>query len=334
MALALFLLIASATAISFGGSGSVDAGVSTDLSFLDGLSLYTLKVKCDVDTTITFDAYATGSISWTNITGANALTIGGSAGYEITTSPTTATCSITITFPGLTAAPLLAAGVKVTVLKYDETTQAALRVGTVDFSNLFVVTATLPPLTGGKGIYLVATFSESFTVSTDIGAKASAWVAAWANQTLQWSLDTAKDLLIEFNSSAQTQLTVTPLKNATYNVSVDLKALGVWFKVDLSVAVSHQSTIKYHYTDAQIQAAFGANVDAKDLRLAYYDTTQNNWVFPSSGYSVDTEAKIVAQVTNHFSEWGVYVKGANAAAGLKISALTLVGLMLFALSFL
>jgi len=272
--------------------------------------VYVTFVHWFAATSVTFDVYVNLSL-WNilNTNGYISLNVGGSSGYQLTSANSSANIHAVITYPAdPTLAVTLAVGIAAGVLQYNQQTDVYTRVPVSYLPSNYVITAMWPSV----GAYLSVGVTENLTVSTTVGQQASAWAAAWANQTYTWSVSQQSDLQIQFNSSSQTNITVQPLTKSDYSTSGQ-KSLNVWFNINLATSgVQHQSNIMYHYTEAQIQAAFNATVDETKLRLAWYDTSKNQWTFPTSGYSVDTNAKVVAQQTSSFSQWGVYLAGSGS----------------------
>jgi len=272
---------------------------------------------------------------WTSISNAGftALSIGTASGLQFTSANSAARIQAVVTYPPVdivTWTSIILSGTVLGVVKYDVTAGVFTNhPGVTNTSNNAPIVITAPwPSTG---VYLTAGIKQNIVVSTSVLTQGTAWVAAWANQSYAWSVNQAQDLWIQFNSSSQTTITVTPTANVTYPPPSNYKPLSVWFYVQLGSQVSHQSTIKYQYTAAQVQAAYGANFDASKLRLAWYDTSKNQWTFPSSGASVDTTNMLIIQQTTSFSQWGVYAStGGSSGSGAKALSLEMIPLVALA----
>jgi hypothetical protein len=292
------------------------------------LVVYSVDIWSNTATQCTFDLYSNASL-WSTLqaSGYNALLIGGvagvggSAGYSLTCTSTTAMINAYVRFPVLDATvyALLVAGVDAGVVQFNSQTNVLTRISTVNYvPSTFTLSVQLP----STGIYLIAAVTENFVVDATVGAQAAVWVPAWANQTYAWSVKAQQDLWIQFMSNMQNTITVQPLTESQYNATETLTALRVWFNVNLATSsASHNSVIKYKYTDDQLTAVGLEAASASKLRLCWYDSAAAMWKVPSSGGSVDTNTKIVTQSTTSFSQWGVYYDK-NKSASLRVQALS------------
>jgi len=327
--LALFGVFTQAA--NLGDWASVSANAWTNITFSYLLVNFQVSVWSDTQTTVSFNTYTNANL-WTSLqaSGYDAITLGGatgflgSAGYELQVNTSTANIQAVITFPpgDATVFAAIGAGVNVGCLQYNSNTQALIRIGTINYIGTpsWTFSITVP----SAGIYLTVAVTETFSVSATVGASAQVNAPASCNQTYQWSVKAANDLMVWFGSSSETTtITVTPQMNASYSTT-GLRPLMVWFNVDLgTTTVTHSSTIKYQYTDAMLTSAGFSATEAASLRLAYYDTSSSKWTFPSGG-SCDTNAKVVSLMTTHFSQWGIYH---NMAGTMHIQVLLLLALM-------
>jgi len=217
-------------------------------------------------------------------------------------------------------------GVNAGVVKYDSTASVYTRVPANYVASPYSFSATLP----GAGVYLIAGVNETVEASATVGAAFKVFSPAQANQGWQGSVAAKNDLYVQFNSSTQNNITVTPKQQPSYT-PITNKSLGVWWSIELDAQATQQSQIKYTCTQAQLQAAGGAAAVGSNLRLAYYDTTATAWQFINSGYTIDVNARVIVATTTHFSEWGVYYTSASATLQAQFGAIILLMLALLLL---
>jgi len=62
---------------------------------------------------------------------------------------------------------------------------------------------------------------------------------------------------------------------------------------------------------ANVSFSYDSTQNPNQLSIAFYDDATATWTFPTTGLSVDTNAKIITQATTHFSTWSLYASSAS-----------------------
>jgi len=137
-------------------------------------------------------------------------------------------------------------------------------------------------------------------------------VVANANQTYQWTTSSAVELAIQFNSSVSNQITVIKANVSAHAQAVYGKALNVYFNISASASSGFNALLQYTYTAAQLAAA--GITDATQLQFSVYSTTSSSWTTPALKGSVDTNAMIVYQPTNSFSDWTITASASSGSS--------------------
>jgi len=346
--------LGSAFSLLFGNTVQVATGTTT-YSYGTGNQYqvtYTNNAGVTVNVTLGATSWTSGSnstltASWTYLNNGqtpngansayNSLSIGNQEAFTVTTTPAYASLSITINFPGvdtITASLLGGANVNAGILKFDPSTNTYTRIPVNYVFNPYSFSTTLPAPVGGN--YLLAAVNEVVQASATIGAIASIFSPALANQTWKWSVAQQDDLQIQFNSSTQNSITVTPRSHPVYptkNIN-----LGIWFDIDLATeSATLAANISFQYTAAQLSAAAKADGSStpnpQSLILSYYNTTTSQWTAVPT--SVNANAQVVSAFTTHFSEWGLDYEGSQVSAGwiaqaqLSLIALSMLVVFLF-----
>jgi hypothetical protein len=319
--LSIYLLSSTANAalygVGLGFGGSANANTRTTITYNTGVAgtlESSLAVTASADTTVYLDFYLNANIQASlpaGVTGGGgiftSITSALTAGFTLSASGGATLTTPTLTTPELDAtfAAGITGNVNACVLKLDTTTNTYERIKVDSYNvNSRKITVTLP----GAGTYVIVKINEVLSVSYATPTP----VFAAANRTYSFSSDFA----IKFSSTTPNNITVTTSSKTTKPSNITLGvSLGVFFQISLLTPASHQSELRYTYTQAQL-TQIGLS-DAARLKFAYYSDAEAKWVVPPGTSSVDATNKVVIQSTTTFSEWGIYYQ--NSGASLRAS---------------
>jgi len=304
--------VPSFAAASFSGTLGVAATVSanTETTITYGISALVgpnlvITVNQNANVTLAVFVSITGSLP----AGFTSLSFGANVGYTLQVQPASAVViSASLVTPGLvvSSAALITESVTAGCLQFDSTTNAY---SYVDFPSYDILSQQITIPIPGAGTYVFV--AMQFNTPLPTFYKIVRHLMAEVNYTLTFTMG----LTLQVTASANATLNTTFYTSnpAPESPSGEL-SLGAWFDFDMSSTSSAvNATIQYAYNQSQLIAA-GIN-DATTIKIGFYDTTSASWSFMSTGGSVDTTTDVAAQVTTHFSTWGVYASASSTSAG-------------------
>jgi hypothetical protein len=278
---------------------SLSANVATTLVFSDGASLViNPATPCGITVSqvstpapcpegFAAQSYASGFLGLSSYNG-----------YHIQTSQaTTATNSYLNSAASETVVP---SGSTAACLKYENAVYS--RVSDVEYhrSNGYGYTKA-PVKSCGNSKYIFVHAKDEVQGTYNVPKKC----IAGANQRIKYSEEVAVHFKSEVENEVTTSYEKTCAEAATAtNVG---KSAGAYIKTKLKTAAQHASTVSYKYSPSAVAAA--GIQDETSLRIVSYDSGCNCWQAPTSGYHVDTTAKVVTQTyagTSFPSKCGVY----------------------------
>lgn len=303
-ALAICLLPLASAALTanvagtLGVAASVAANTETTITYAVGGC--SLVVKLDTAASVTLSSYATASVSVPSGFSTSSLTVGantavgftlavsGSARVlkaELTTSPLTAT-----------AAGAITGNVEVACLRLDA---AASYYSQVDIKSYTAGTKKVVVELPMAATYVFASFDATASVpkptlwgeSRDCSSSESRVFGFPGGLSITVKTKSSNSLRVYRNSSSDHQ----PASGTV--------AAGQFLDIRLNKEEDVEATLKATY-DA---TALGSlKVDPATLEFRFWVQADAQWMSPSAPAVVDVQAKTVAQVVTHFSEWGLY----------------------------
>lgn len=275
-------------------TGAADGKVTINFGLLNTPPSLIVTASTETDIGVTILASGDLSVAIPSGEGVTALSLAGVAGFAITSSASGAVLTLQLVTPSLTG--MFAADTQVVGI-FQASDDTYVRIPATFANN--ALTADLPSV-GEYALMII-----DLKVTANLGVPRA--ILAGVNRTYQWG----SDFTCEFLSQSANTITVTTSNTTTQGTAEQRATIGqelVFFEITLGTpTASHKSTIKYTYTEARLQAKGIASSAAASLRWAFYDTASAAWTLASSAdASVDVNAHVVAQTTNHFSSWGVY----------------------------
>jgi len=310
-----------ATTVAMGTGVSCSGGVTTAVTWqaLPAFN-FAAQVYTDVTTTVTLATYGS-TITFPASDGYQQLQIAGNAGFQLSSSVSTANVQVILSLPPLdpTVYALLVVGVDAGFVQFNAASSTYVRLPINQYSSTtYQLSVTLP----STGIYLFAAISQTVTYPVSLGVASTAKAAGQSNQTYVWQYNNGgvtNSLSIRFSSAVQNQITVTPRSNSSYSTVGFGANLNVFFDISLLTPAPQSSRMTYHYAQSQLTAVGYA---AANLHFAVYSTASSTWTFPSGYSQVDTTNQLVIQDTTSFSQWAVFVT--SAAHSIKFSPTLLI----------
>jgi hypothetical protein len=330
---------------TFGTAVQLSANTDTKINFLAGLGPQ-LNIQVDSACSVTVTQITSFTALPNNAF--TSLNLGTEVGYEIkqsgnckivSASLQTGTISLTIVTQ-LTAA--ITAGGNVGCLYYN--TSVFSRVAVQPVSNSFAqgLVIQIPRF----GQYIFVTYSQNIPLPTlyaDVQIVGGAQGGGGASGSGRTVLSFSDGLILAVTTSTQAALTASTYSSLSGSGcscsdpdTKTYKAYGQWFNFNLNATNNFNAEINKTYS-AQTLTSLGVT-DETQLRLGYYDTSSNQWVFPTNQH-VDTSAKVVACTSTHFSTWGMYAQGTWSTTSSDASTsqnvlVAFVAMMAFALAML
>merc|ERR1711990_1183056 len=265
----------NATATGTLGSGvSVAANTETTINY-GGFDLF---VHTTTASTVTLSSYA--SVVTTMPSGYSALGFSAQAGFTLAIDGGGAPIKAELTTPPLTtsAAALITGSVSAGCLQYDVDARAYNK---IDIDTYTAGTKTIKVQLPKAGTYLFAAVSANAQIPTFYNK-------ARATASTSVSLSFPGGFVLDVSTSSSNTVTVSRASYSSRSDPSGKHNLGAYFDISQGTTQSVTATLKFTYS-----AGMSSSV-ASSLRFAYWDSGTSAWVFPRSGGSVDTSARVVS----------------------------------------
>eukprot|EP00591_Stephanopyxis_turris_P004294 CAMPEP_0195518462 /NCGR_PEP_ID=MMETSP0794_2-20130614/12944_1 /TAXON_ID=515487 /ORGANISM="Stephanopyxis turris, Strain CCMP 815" /LENGTH=775 /DNA_ID=CAMNT_0040647431 /DNA_START=104 /DNA_END=2431 /DNA_ORIENTATION=+ len=289
--------------VTLGASVDVDAEAGATIQFADAPGLE-LAVRTDADAQVTVSAVAQVKTAPAGYSSSSLDTgLGVDIGFEVDVSGGASITEATLTTPPLSVSALasLTGSVEARGLRFDASADAYAGVPAALDETSGSIVLDVPDV----GVYFVASADVIVPLPTlYLQARATTSASASFSYPLGFALDVATE--------TENEVTVAWSATSTHSDPENATSTGVYFSIDLDDESSDEveAMLMYQYN----QTSEVSNDAAMNLQFAFWDTTESSWQFLSSGAYVDLDAKVVAQATSHFSEWGVFDNDDSSSA--------------------
>ena len=281
--------------ITLGAQVEVDSTAGATIAFSDAPGL---ELAISVDATTNVALTSEVALAASTPADYSSFSFGASAGLNLTLSGNAGIVKAKLTTPPLSASVLasITGSVEARCLRFDAEAQAYTEVD-VNTTTDQRLALNLPAV----GTYVFATADVTATVPT-------LYLEARATSSSNSRFSYPAGFFLDVATASENEVTVAFSATSARSDPENVTNMGAYFTIDLDSEEEVEATLEYEF-----DSSVAADVAAR-LKFAFWDADAGAWTFLESGASVDAEARIVAQSTTHFSEWGVFDSGSSSAA--------------------
>eukprot|EP00750_Incisomonas_marina_P031667 INCI8273.1.p1 GENE.INCI8273.1~~INCI8273.1.p1 ORF type:complete len:764 (-),score=167.70 INCI8273.1:30-2321(-) len=290
--------------ITLGAQVEVDSTAGATIAFSDAPGL---ELAISVDATTNVALTSEVALAASTPADYSSFSFGASAGLNLTLSGNAGIVKAKLTTPPLSASVLasITGSVEARCLRFDAEAQAYTEVD-VNTTTDQRLALNLPAV----GTYVFATADVTATVPT-------LYLEARATSSSNSRFSYPAGFFLDVATASENEVTVAFSATSARSDPENVTNMGAYFTIDLDSEEEVEATLEYEF-----DSSVAADVAAR-LKFAFWDADAGAWTFLESGASVDTEARIVAQATTHFSEWGVFDDNSGSEGAAASSETTL-----------